>query len=231
MKNFRSDCCSFNCAWRLLLQREVVKEDGYTPCFSQSECASGTCLDPGVSGVCAAAGLHAEHCFRLGDKCFQDEQCCHRFNCDDGECREKPVELPTFTSLSPINMSSVVQQFVIFGQYLRQRMMFKLSANGECEDDRSPLSNVPEGHYAARAQFYQVNSTRDFAEFNLTVYSTRDYGDLLLCYAVNDYANYQSTGLYITVPELLDRRQQNKLVFGNVTWAPEFTKLSCIKNC
>jgi len=110
--------------------------------------------------------------------------------------------------------------FEIFGDYFRSRMMFKLSLDGTCHDDRSPVSNTPEGHYATRADWYGQS-----AGFMLKVYSTVNYGLMLLCYAVNDYANYQSTGLYIRVPKLVDDRSESSLLLGSVEWTEGFSNV------
>lgn len=106
-------------------------------------------------------------------------------------------------------------------------MLFKLSTTGTCQNDRSPVLDAPNGHYAARADGWDGQSL----SFTLRVYNTAAYGaKLLLCYAVNDYANFKSTGLFVRVPQLVDDRHVDKLITGEVEWEHGSTKLSLVKN-
>lgn len=189
---------------------------------------SGTCLDPGMSGVCSSFGSSggSDNCGAMMDRCFQDEQCCDGYNCDYGECQPDMYNgnEPTFTRLNLVRMNSIEEKIEAHGQNLRPRMLFKLAFNGECPADRSPVSGTQDGHYAVRADLYGGR-----VEFNLKVYSTKNWGALLLCYAVNDYANYQSTGLTIQVPKLVTDRDESKLMFAKYSFSEGFSKLRCLK--
>ena len=188
---------------------------------TQSECKSGTCLDPGMSGVCSSFGVSSgDSCFE-DHQCFRDEQCCDGYVCDWAYCiiDEHAGGQPQFTSLDHSSMTNPSEYFVIYGNNFRAEMLFKLSVDLTCPADRSPVSNAPDGHYAARAM--TMDSYGQSAEFNLKVYSTVNYGLLLLCYAVNDFGNYESTGLYIRVPKLVNA---NEPIQATVSWTSGFSK-------
>ena len=187
-----------------------------------------------MSGVCLSSESFEDHCFGANERCYQDEQCCNGYNCDFGECQPDQFDgqLPEFITFTNSSMWwMIVSGQGIIGNNLRPGMLFKLSANGDCSAlDRSPAGNAPNGHYATRAGSTYHESlyhSAYYLDVPLRIYATENLGNLLVCYAVNDYAIYRSTGLYIYVPGSgLTSTEIANLPQVTVTYTEGFSKLS-----
>jgi len=204
--------------------RSEQKPDGYSPCYSHSECKSGNCFSPGIWGRCSAAMSAVDMCSQ-DDRCFRDDQCCEGYVCNEGSCHQDEWngQTPQFWNIDggeTATMYSAESYFDITGSGFRPQMLFKLSVDGTCWADRSPVSNVPSNSYAEIGYSYG-----DGIGLSLKVYSMQYYGRLELCYAVNDYADYESTGLSIRVPRFVNDNDAASMISASVSWSAGFSNV------